>query len=72
MVLLILSYMQLGTGRGHVPFKRCATENLVKQYSLGTRNVSFSFDLIFTCKKVRYSSMKKVYIATNKALAIAN
>ena len=34
--------------------------------------MSFSFDLIFTCKKVRYSSMKKVYIATNKALAIAN
>ena len=71
MVLLMWSHIQLGTGRGYVPLKCCAPENLVKQYRLGTRKMSFSFDLIFTCKKVRYSSMKKVYIATNKALAIA-
>ncbi len=71
MALLVLSYMQLRTRRGHVPYIICALENLVKQYNLGIRNVSFSFDIIFTCKKVRYSSMKKVYIATNTALAIA-
>src|SRR5438132_563137 len=72
MILLMLSYIQLGADRGYVPLKRCTPENLVKQYSLGTRKMSFSFDIIFTCNKVRYSNMKKVYIATNKALAIAN